>query len=73
MNKKLPTAFIYKGKVYIRAIPCKRLFNSTTVHEVINRGDFFAVEPATGYLTVIPGDAPVEVVDLKFSYQKVFF
>jgi hypothetical protein len=30
------------------------------VHEVVNRGDIFAVRVKDAILTIIPGDAPVE-------------
>ena len=52
-------AFIYKGRRYIRAIPAKSLFHSTMVHEVVNRGDVFAVDIETQALTIIPGTADV--------------
>lgn len=51
--------FIYKDELYIRVIPAKRLFNSTTVHEVVNRGDIFAVRVSDSTLTIIPGTAQV--------------
>ena len=43
------------GRNYYKVIPAKRLFNSTMVHEVITRGDFFAVDIETGTLTVLAG------------------
>ena len=30
---------IFKDKTYIRVVPGKRLFQSTMVHSVVNRGD----------------------------------
>lgn len=52
-------AFYYKDQLYIRLIPAKRLFNSTTIHEVVNRGDIFAMNVATQEFTVVPGKAEV--------------
>jgi hypothetical protein len=52
-------SFYYKNQLYIRVIPSKRLFNSTMVHEVVNRGDVFAVHVETQQLTIIPGKADV--------------
>ena len=52
--------FIHKDEVYIRAIPGKNLFHSTMVHEVVNRGDIFAVRVRDSVLTIIPGTSEVE-------------
>jgi hypothetical protein len=52
-------SFYYKDQLYIRAIPSKRLFNSTLVHEVVNRGDVFALHVESQQLTIIPGKAEV--------------
>lgn len=49
--------FVYNGKPYLRVTPVKRLFNSTMVHEVVTRGDFFAVELITSTLTILPQGA----------------
>ena len=43
------------GRNYYKVIPAKRLFNSTMIHEVITRGDFFAVDLETGTLTILAG------------------
>ena len=43
------------GRNYCKVIPAKRLFNSTMIHEVITRGDFFAVDLETGTLTILAG------------------
>jgi len=56
---KTLTAFYYKGELYIRAIPGKSLFNSTMIHQVVNRGDVFAVRVSDQTLTIIPGKAAV--------------
>lgn len=47
--------FKWKDEWYIRTIPSKKLFNSTMVHEVVNRGDIFAVRLSDQALTIIPG------------------
>ena len=52
--------FLYKDEPYIKIIPAKRLFNSTTIHEVVTRGDFFAVNMATNVFTVLPQGADSE-------------
>lgn len=51
--------FTYKDQLYIRCIPGKNLFKSTMIHEVVNRGDIFAVRVCDQVLTIIPGDAIV--------------
>lgn len=53
--------FEYKGEVYMRVIPTKTLFRSTTVHQVVNRGDFFAVNMNSGLLTVLPGGSDANI------------
>lgn len=57
-------AFIYNGEVYLRAIPGKKLFQSTMVHEVANRGDIFAIRCSDQVLTIVPGKAEVEHIEL---------
>ena len=52
--------FIYNNEPYMKIIPTKRLFNSTTIHEVVTRGDFFAVNLATNIFTVLPAGADSE-------------
>ena len=49
--------FMYSDKPYMKVIPVKRLFNSTMVHEVVTRGDFFAVCLLDNSLTVLPQGA----------------
>ena len=51
---KLKALYI-DGRNYYKVIPAKKLFNSTLVHEVITRGDFFAVDLETGTLTILAG------------------
>ena len=53
-------AFYYNNDLYIRVIPGKNLFKSTMIHEVVNRGDIFAVRVHDSLLTIIPGTAQVE-------------
>ena len=58
------------GRNYYKVIPAKRLFNSTMVHEVITRGDFFAVDLETGTLTILAGHllaSPSNTIELTFK------
>lgn len=48
------------GELYIRVIPSKALFRSTMVHEVVNRGDVFAIRVRDSTLTIISGKLTVE-------------
>ena len=59
--------FTYKGELYIRAIPGKNLFRSTMVHEVVNRGDIFAVRVSDQSLTIIPGTSQVKHYEHKLN------
>ena len=56
-------AFIYNGEQYIRCVPGKNLFKSTMVHEVVNRGDIFAIRVSDSQLTIVPGSSQVEHYD----------
>jgi hypothetical protein len=56
-NQKPNRIFVYKNDPYMRITPAKRLFNSTMIHEVVTRGDFFAVNLQTGVFTVLPQGA----------------
>lgn len=47
--------FMKDGVEYIKVTPSKALFRSTMVHEVVTRGDIFAVDPRTNTLTILPG------------------
>ncbi len=51
--------FELEGVLYLRVIPGKKLFQSTMVHEVVNRGDIFAVRLEDSVLTIIPGKSQV--------------
>ena len=61
---KTLTSFYYKGELYIRTVPGKSLFNSTMVHQVVNRGDVFAMRVRDQSLTIVPGKADVIHVDV---------
>ena len=61
---KTLTAFYYKSELYVRTVPGKSLFNSTMVHQVVNRGDVFAMRVRDQSLTIIPGKADVIHVDV---------
>ena len=56
--------FRYNGELYMRVIPAKSLFRSSMIHEVVNRGNIFAVRMSTGYLTIVPGNATVEHLEI---------
>lgn len=60
-------AFIYEGDIYLRVIPVKRMFQSTMVHDVVTRGDVFAVRMKDSSFTVIPGSANVIHLDIEFT------
>jgi uncharacterized protein with WD repeat len=64
MNKILK-AFYFENELYIRLIPAKRLFNSTMVHDVVNRGSIFAMRVSDQQFTVIPGTAQVTHVNFE--------
>jgi hypothetical protein len=57
-------AFYYNNELYIRCIPGKNLFKSTMVHEVVNRGDIFAIRVKDQLLTIISGQAEVEHIEI---------
>lgn len=60
-------AFIYEGDIYLRVIPVKRMFQSTMVHDVVTRGDVFAVRMKDSSFTVVPGTANVTHIDIEFT------
>lgn len=62
---KFLKAFELDGTLYLRVIPGKKLFQSTMVHDVVNRGDIFAVRLEDSVLTIIPGTAKVIHVDMQ--------
>jgi len=63
--------FEYNDRLYLRVVPAKSLFSSTTIHNVVTRGDFFGVDIETGYLTVIPGHAVADLGDHTVAVQSV--
>ena len=60
-------AFELDGIVYVRIVPGKKLFNSTMVHSVVNRGDIFALRLEDSVFTIIPGTTEVRHFDLEIS------
>jgi hypothetical protein len=58
MTSPLKT-FIYEDQLYVRLIPSKRMFQSSLIHQVVNRGDIFAMRVSDQQFTVIPGKAEV--------------
>lgn len=62
-------AFLYNGDYYLRVIPVKRMFQSTMVHDVVTRGDIFAVRVKDSAFTVIPGNAQVTHTDAIVAIQ----
>ena len=62
--------FTYNNDLYIRCIPGKNLFKSTMVHEVVNRGDIFAVRVRDQMLTIVPGNTEVEHSTLDIIYPE---
>ena len=57
MAVKSSKVFVYEGRPFMKIIPSKALFRSTTIHEVVNRGDIFALNLATGIFTILPNGA----------------
>lgn len=60
MTHNLTTFTAPDGELYIRVIPSKALFKSTMIHEVVNRGDVFAIRVSDSTLTIISGKLAVE-------------
>jgi len=56
---QLANRFLYQGKTFIKVVPVKSLFHSNLIHQVVTRGDVFAVNVDTHELTIIPGDAKI--------------
>lgn len=63
-------AFIFEGETYLRCVPVKSLFNSTLVHDVVNRGDIFALRLSDQRLTVIKGTSVVTHLELDAVERK---
>lgn len=66
-QKIILKAFELDGVVYARVIPGKKLFNSTMVHSVVNRGDIFALRLEDSVFTIIPGTAKVRHFGVEIS------
>lgn len=62
-------AFIFQDELYIRVIPGKNLFKSTMVHEVVNRGDVFAVRVRDSLLTIVGGTENVTHLDVTLKNE----
>lgn len=45
--------FTYNNQLHLKITPAKKLFNSTLIHEVVNRGDVFALNLSTGIFTIL--------------------
>ena len=46
--------FIHDNQLHLKITPSKKLFNSTLIHEVVNRGDVFALNLQSGIFTILP-------------------
>lgn len=57
---KNSNVFMLGGIPYIKIVPSKRLFNSTMIHEVVTRGDFFALNLLTNVFTVLPQNSDAD-------------
>ena len=68
---KVIELFKYREFIWMRITPGKRLFHSTTIHEVINRGDIFAVRLNDGLFSVITGTDQVARVKSKIDKSEV--
>lgn len=65
----------YKGAIYLVCVPAKHLFNSTTIHNVITRGDMLGMNLETSELAILsknkctpvkePSHIPVSMVMAK--------
>ncbi len=56
--------FIYKNELHIRCIPVRALFNSKLIHGATVRGDIFAMRVSDQGLTIVPGTAQVQHVEI---------
>lgn len=67
MSKQTYRFFMYEDQLYTWAVPVKMLFRSTMVHDVVTRGDIFAVRISDRALTVIPGGRTIYPVELELD------
>lgn len=63
-------AFTLNGEYYIRVVPSKSLFRSNLVHQVVNRGDVFAIRVRDSLLTIIPGTAEVSHYEVDLEHPQ---
>lgn len=56
MSTPKPYLFFYRDELYLKVTPCKSLFRSTTIWEIVNRGDILAIRMSDSVLTVVPGN-----------------
>lgn len=68
----LKNQFLYKDDWYIKVFPAKPLFRSTMIHEVVGRGDVFAVRIKDQALTIIPGTAQILTLEDYYKQHATF-
>jgi hypothetical protein len=68
-----PKYFEYEGNLFMIVRPVSRLHNSTTIKEIVNRGDKFVVNMSTGSLTVfnMKEKRPRAAVKKKVAAKKI--
>ena len=59
------------GKIYRRITPVKTLLRSTTLYEILKRGDICAVCLDTWEMTVVRGDEIVEPLEANIHFKRV--
>ncbi len=59
------------GKIYRRITPVKTLLRSTTLYEILKRGDICAVCLDTWEMTVVKGNELVEPLEANIHFKKV--
>jgi hypothetical protein len=69
MATTIPKAFLLEGTEYLKVTPSKSLFRSTLVHEVVNRGDVFAIRLHDQMLMIIPGTAKVVPIKMAIHHS----
>lgn len=57
----------YNEEFFLLSIPVKTLFRSTTIYEVVTRGDLFATRLTDGKMTVIPGAAEIQLCNCSLT------
>lgn len=71
MNTITLTAFTFKDQPHIKIIPTKTLLRSTTLYEIITRGDILALNLITGQFTVVPRNQLVQHYDIQIQKRRV--